>query len=447
MERVLNYLIDTLKIKNGDSIVVGNSGGPDSMCLMYILEKLKKKYDIKIICAHVNHNVRKESKSEQEFLKQYCYEHNIVFEHMKIEESIDDNFENHARKIRYNYFEKIIDKYNSNYLMTAHHGDDLMETILMRIVRGSTLKGYSGFEMLIDKENYKIVRPLVFLTKSEIQEFDIKNNIPYVIDQSNFNEIHTRNRYRKNVLPFLKSEDKNVNNKFLKFSNTLLEYNDYINREITKKIKNVYVNNELSIKKYNELDPLIQKKIIYTILENIYEENLMLVNDVHVDLIRNLIKSEKSNNEINLPNNIKVIKSYDLIKIVKNNTQFNKYELELTDYVKLPNGCTIEKVDFDEKNDNNICRILSNEVILPLYVKTRTNGDKIELKKLGHKKIKDVFIDCKIPMCDRDTYPIIIDSTGEVIWIPGIKKSKFAKQKNEIYDIIYKYQRGEKENE
>ena len=124
--------------------------------------------------------------------------------------------------------------------MTAHHGDDLMETILMRIVRGSTLKGYSGFEKIVDNEFYKTIRPLVFLTKDYIKEYDDKNNIPYVVDNSNFKDKYTRNRFRKNVLPFLKSEDMNVHEKFLKFSETLEEYDEFINNEIHKTINMVY---------------------------------------------------------------------------------------------------------------------------------------------------------------------------------------------------------------
>lgn len=440
MKKVIKFLKNTIKLKAGDAIVIANSGGPDSMALMYVLEQLRKTIDIKIICAHVNHNIRKESDSEQHFLEEYCNNHNTTFECMKIEEIIDDNFENHARKIRYNYFDKIVKKYNANYLMTAHHGDDLIETVLMRIVRGSTLKGYSGFEKIIEKNNYKIVRPLVFLTKSEIQQFDIENNIPYVIDQSNFKETYTRNRYRKTVLPFLKNEDKNVHNKFLKFSNTLLEYNEYVNKETNKKIDGIYKNNELDIKKYNELDIIIQKQIIYTILEEIYNDNLMLVNDRHIELIINLIKSNRSNSEIDLPDNIKIVKSYNLLKVFKNSLKSDKYEFEITELIELPDGHKIKKVNNDDKNDNNICRLLSNEIDLPLYVRTRTNGDKIELKKSGHKKIKDVFIDCKVPIDKRDNYPVVVDSTGKIIWLPGIKKSKFTKSKNEKYDIIFKYQ-------
>ena len=159
MDKVIDFLINIVKIKENDTIVLGNSGGPDSMFLLTVLLNLRKKYNLKIVCAHVNHNVRVESDSEQLFLMNYCKNNNVVFEAMKIEKYGDDNFHNQARNIRYNFFEDLVKKYDANYLMTAHHGDDLIETILMRIVRGSTLKGYSGFEKIVDNGFYKTVRP------------------------------------------------------------------------------------------------------------------------------------------------------------------------------------------------------------------------------------------------------------------------------------------------
>ena len=214
MKDVDEYLNNLLK--PSDVVVLGCSGGPDSMCLLDKLIKIRKSMNLVIVVAHVNHNVRRESAQELCFLKNYCEKSNVFFESMKIEKYGDDNFHNEARTIRYGFFDDIVNKYNANYLMTAHHGDDLIETVLMRIVRGSTLSGYCGFNILIDKDTYKLVRPLIYVTKDEINLYNQKNNVPYVLDKSNFKTKYTRNRYRKNVLPFLKNEDKNVHKKFLK---------------------------------------------------------------------------------------------------------------------------------------------------------------------------------------------------------------------------------------
>ena len=439
MQKVIDYLNNELKLKDGDIIVLGNSYGPDSMALMDILWKISKKIDISIVVAHVNHNVRSESFQEKDLLESFCVDKKVVFESMIIEQYGDDNFENEARTIRYNFFEDLIKKYNANYLFTAHHGDDLIETILMRIVRGSTLKGYSGFSKCTDCGNYKLVRPLIFVTKDEIMEYDSKNKIPYAIDKTNLENIHTRNRYRHTILPFLKKEDKKVNDKFLKFSETLIEYNDYINREIEKTIHKVYKNNIIYIDKYLELDPLIQKKIIYKILEDTYKDDLMIINDNHVKLIKMLIKSKKANSYVYLPNNKKAIKIYNELLINDAIKESIDYKIEILDFVKLPNNRSIRIIDAIDGNDNNICRISNDEVVYPLYVRTRKYGDRMQLKKSGTRRIKDIFIDQKIPKDERDKWPIVVDSCDKVIWIPGIKKSKFTKQKNETYDIILKY--------
>ena len=441
MDKVLDFLINDIKIKENDTIVLGNSGGPDSMFLLTALLKLKEKYNLKIVCAHVNHNVRVESDSEQVFLMNYCNNHDVVFETMKIENYGDDNFHNQARNIRYNFFEDLVNKYEAKYLMTAHHGDDLTETILMRIVRGSTLKGYSGFDKIVYNDNYTLVRPLIFLTKDYIKEYDDKNNIPYVVDKSNFKEKYTRNRYRLKMLPFLKEEEKNVHEKFLKFSETLEEYDRFINNEIKKNIDKVYKNNIIYTDKYLELDPLIQRKVIEYILEDIYKEDLMIINDKHVKLILDLIYSKKSNSTVCLPHNIDVNKNYNLVTFSKEIKEVIDYNIELTNYVKLPNGHNLSIVDNEESNNNFVCRLDTSEIKLPLYVRTRKLGDKMSLKKInGSKKIKDIFIDCKVSTLERDKWPIVVDSEDKILWIPGVKKSKYTKLKNEKYDIIIKYE-------
>ena len=411
MQKVINFLENELMLKDNDVIVLGNSYGPDSMALLNVLLNIKKKKDISIIIAHVNHNLRKESAKEKIDLENFCKEKNLVFESMIIEQYGDDNFHNEARNIRYNFFEDLVRKYNANYLFTAHHGDDLIETVVMRIARGSTLKGYSGFSRIVDMGSYKLVRPLIFVTKDEIIEYNEKNNIVYAVDKSNFKDKYTRNRYRHVLLPFLKGEDPNVHEKFLKFSTTLEEYDQYINKEISRSIKQVYKDGRLDLVKYNELDSLIQKKIIYYILEDIYKDDLMIINDNHVKLIKMLIKSKKANAYVYLPHNIKAVKAYDVITISDGVKEAVNYEIELLDYVNLPNGHSIEKIEECDYNDNSICRISNSDIVYPLYVRTRKHGDRMKLKKVnGSKRLKDIFIDAKIPLSERDTWPIVVDS-------------------------------------
>ncbi len=441
MDNVYQDLLEKLNVKYGDSIIVGVSGGPDSMALLHILIRLKKALDLQIVVAHVNHNTgRKGQLEEQKFVESYCKKNSLIFETMTIEEYGDDNFHNEARTIRYSYFNNLVKKYHAKYVFTAHHADDLIETILMRIVRGSTLKGYSGFSKTVKMNGYYIIRPLINITKDEIYKYLGKHKIKYMVDQSNLKDIYTRNRFRKYIVPEFKKEDKLVHEKFYKFNQTLLEYNDYIDKIVAKKYKKIVPDNVLNIEEYLKEEPLIQNKIIYLMLEKMYQDDLMLLTDKHCELIYNLINSKKANGKIHLPNNIQAIKSYNNLELSKLNVKDNIYEIQIEQYLNLPNGKNIEVITDSKTDGNDVCRLSLNEVKQPLYVRNRHDGDKMTVKgMLGRKKVSDIFIDCKIPSKDRDLWPIVCDADDNIIWLPGLKKSKFCKEKTEKYDIILKY--------
>ena len=440
MEEVYSYIKNNIELDSADNIVIGVSGGPDSMALLYIMNEFRKKIGFKIICAHVNHNMRKASDQEKIDLENYCKDNNIIFEYIKIEKWGDDNFHNEARSVRYNFFEELIEKYGAKYLMTAHHADDLMETILMRIVRGSTLKGYSGFSRVVDKGTYKIIRPLIIVTKQDLVDFDIKNSIHYCIDESNNEDHYTRNRYRHVVLPFLKKEDPNVHKKFLKFSETLLETSEYIDLEARRVFNKVFLNGNLDIDKFVQLEHIIQTKIIYYILERIYGDDLLIIGDAHVDLIFDLIKSNKSNSIVHLPNNVIVIKAYNELTFSFDEEAHDEYEMQIDKLINLPNGKIIEMVDECADSSNYTIRLNSKDIKLPLYVRNRRDGDKMEVKGMnGRKKINDIFIDDKIKISDRACWPVVLDSKETIVWIPGLKKSKLDKKNTEEYDIVLRY--------
>jgi len=438
MKDTINYLENLLK--DEDTIVVGLSGGPDSMCLLDILLHLK--VELNIICAHINHNIREESDNEQQLVADFCKEKKVKFETIKFEKKSEtENYtEQELREKRYNYFKIIIDKYKAKYLLTAHHGDDLIETILMRLTRGSNLKGYSGFQTETDKGTYKIIKPLIYTTKIEIEEYNYENNIPFVIDATNELDHYTRNRYRHYVLPFLKEENPNVHLKYLKFSKELYEYNNYVDRIVKQEIENRYHNKILDIKEYDTLDPLIQRKIIEYLLDDFYIDNLYLVSDKHVNIILDMIYNIKPNMELKLPDKLLIKKSYNKIIIDIQKEKENDYEIQIEKETILPYGHTINIIDNTEETTNYYIKLNSNEIKLPLYVRNRRPGDRMVIKNMtGSKKIKDIFIDSKLTTNERETQPIVVDSNNQIIWLPGLKKSKFDKANSENYDIILWY--------
>ena len=436
MDGVFNYLEKDINIKKDDIVVVGVSAGPDSMFLLYILIELRKKIGFDIIVSHINHNVRSESREEEEFLKKYCLDNKVEFCSMKIEHYNKENFHAYARNIRYNFYRKLVDKYHANYLMTAHHGDDLMETILMRLVRGSNLKGYEGIQSISNFMGIKLVRPLLSLTKDEIKKLDDDLNIPYRIDKSNESDKYTRNRYRKYILPFLKSEKRDVHLKFLKFSNLLNMIDNHLSIEVEEVYNKVYKDNKLDIVLFNEYDILIKNMVIEKILSEKYLD-LSNITDKHVELIINLIDLNKTGSSINLPNNMRCIIEYNYL-VFEDEKESKDYYLELKDGLVIPNGMKFISLKTKEFG-NDTLHLDSSMVKLPLYVRNKRDGDFIELKGTnGHKKVSDIFIDCKVERKDRENYPVVVDSDNKIIWVPKLKKSKYDDKFNQLCDIIIK---------
>lgn len=431
MKEVLN----NLKIINHtDKIIVGVSGGEDSMCLLHLLINHLPKENI--IVAHVNHNIRSESASDLEFVKKYSLKNDVKFESTVLPNDKNYN-ESELRNMRYDFFKSIMHKYKATYLLTAHHGDDLIETILMRLTRGSSLKGYAGIELLSIKDDYKILRPLLSVSKEQIKDYIKKNNINYVYDNTNDTDEYTRNRYRHHVIFFLKEENNKVHEKYLSFSKELLEYNELIDNLVIKDIKkNGYPN--YNLEGFAEKEPLLQRKIIEKILHYTYKDNINHLNKKHVSKILEII-TKPGNSEIHLPLNKKLIKEYNNISIIENNNHnyiideiFNNY-YETEYYV-------LETLKNSLDKSNYTLKLLSTDLSLPLHIRTIKDGDKMAVKNLkGYKKVKQILIDSKIPKSKREHLIVMTDNNDKILWLPSVKKSEFDKSKEEKYDIIIKY--------
>ena len=438
-----------LNIDEKTPLVIGCSAGPDSMALLHYLHTNTNNH---LIVAHINHNIRKQSIEEEEYLSTFCLKNKITFESTTIKEYTENNFENEARKKRYAFYERILNKYNTKYLFLAHHGDDLVETILMKIARGSNLEGYAGIIIISNTDNYLIIRPFLSLTKENLINYNKENKIKYYLDHTNEDTAYTRNRYRKKMLPLLKEENPSIHLNFLKYSNTLLEYNTYIEEEINKIYPTIIKHNTLNIEKFKELHSFIQKNLLYKYLNTYYQNKINIIKEKHIISILNIIYNTKPNITINLPLNTQARKTYEYLYIENktNNTNTN-YKVELKDINKI-NNITIIKLNKENYNPNYngnyICRLDSSKLAFPLYIRNRKEGDYIETLSLnGRKKIKEIFIEHKLPKHLRASYPILVDNNDNIIWLPNLKKSKFNSQSNEFYDIILKYCEKEENDE
>ena len=430
MQEELEFLKNN--ISNSATVIVACSGGPDSMCLLSLVNSLKAK-NLQIICAHVNHQIRSESQMEAEMLQEYCKQNAIVFELLEINDYLTQNFtEDDAHRRRYKFFRELQKKYHAECLLTAHHGDDLIETILMRITRGSNLNGYMGIKRITENNDYKTLRPLLTTTKEKIIKYNKENNIPYTIDASNANLKYTRNRYRHNILPFLKKEDPKIHLKYLKFSEELKEYDNFVTAYI--KDKDFIVDNSIVINKIINESLFIKRKTIELLIKEIQKQDYFDINDKQMQAIIKLITN--NNKSIDLNNGYKCLNEYGYLKIVK------KKDVNLTEVI-LDKDIITKYFTFyynpSAGNNSNYCiYLLSSEIKLPLKLRPKVVGDKMLVKNLGTRKISDIFIDSKLTKEKRLDYPILVDANNKVLWVPGIKKSQFCKDKSEKYDIIIK---------
>ena len=214
MEKIIASFLKENNLIIDKPIIVAVSGGADSVSLLYVLYKL----GYEVILAHVNHHKRIESEMEEEAMRNFAKELNIPFELLEYHYDGIDNFHNDSHNARYNFFRGLCKKYHTNIIATAHHQDDQIETVLMKIMEGSNLYGYGGIAIVNDDNEYKIIRPLLCVDKEEIYSYVKKNNLVYFEDKSNHEDDFLRNRIRHHVVPLLKKESPTVGEKFEEYS-------------------------------------------------------------------------------------------------------------------------------------------------------------------------------------------------------------------------------------
>ncbi len=439
MKEVESFLNN--KLNDNDTVILALSGGPDSMCLLELLKTLDK--NIKIVCAHVNHQTRKENESEYKFIKDYLKKDNITLEYYKIKSYHNGRFsEAEAREKRYQFFRTIYQNYHAKYLLTAHHGDDLVETIIMRILRKSSLKGYAGILEESNQDGMRILRPLLRVNKNDILLYLKEKNIPYVIDSSNESDSYLRNRIRHSIRPLLE-EEPNYVDKFLKFSKTLQESSNIIEREMDALYSKIIVNNNIIKKEFLKLKEEEQNYLLRKYFHENYKNRINRVQDKHITLCRDLLVKNRAT--LSIPDH-KIWYVQSTYACITNQLKIKPYHIKLEDEVVLPNLGIVKRIPAYEQKNNYEIHLNSKDIKLPLYITTRKNGMRMEVKNLkGSKKVNDILIDKKIEKLKRDEIPIMIDANNTVLWILGVSKSKYDVLKEEKYDIIYKYEKKERE--
>lgn len=309
-------------IKNGDNIVIGVSGGPDSMTLLNVLIKLKKELNFKITVAHVNHMIREEAEEETKYVKNFCKENNIecFVKKEKVEELAKSNkigTEEAGRTVRYAFFEEVLEKLNANKIATAHTANDNAETVLMNIIRGSGTAGLKGIEPI--REN-KFIRPLIECTRDEIEEYCENEHLEPKIDRTNSQNIYTRNKVRNMLLPYIKE---NFNPNIITSLNRLSELAKQENYFFEKKVEEIYkqiliqecigkqeVHGKskiiLDLKKFNKQDLVIKNRLMLYTIGRVLGTS-QNIEKVHIEDLVKLCSKNIGNKYLTPNKNIKVM--------------------------------------------------------------------------------------------------------------------------------------------
>jgi len=443
-----------------DKVVIGVSGGADSLCLLHVLNTIKNEIGIEIFAVHLNHQFRgAEADADAEFVEDICRKWEIPY---KIESFDVPAYakqqglspEEAGREIRYKLFRDVKDVINANKIAVAQNSNDNVETILMRLFRGTGLEGLKGIDILRDE----IIRPLLETDRISIEEYCRQNNLEPRVDKTNLQTIYSRNKIRLELIPYLKeSFNPNLNESVTRLSQIIKEENDYLEQQ-TNHLMNSIVQIEeqrLSIKINNltELHEAMQKRLLRRAVEQL-AETLNGYEYKHFQGIIELL-NKGTGAALELPKNIKAYISYGnliLSKKIENKHKKCYYKLKYDNDNKIDElGVTISiklsnqiQLSMKQKHTNTIY-IDAAKVKEELVLRNRQQGDMFSpIGMMGSKKLKDYFIDRKTPREKRDEIFLLADG-NEIVWIIGdliSEKYKITKQTEKVIVICYSIQNG-----
>lgn len=443
-QKVTAFIEKHRMLSKGATILVGVSGGPDSMALLHYLHTVQEKWDARLVVLSVDHQLRgTESRADLNYVEQICHNWKIEFVGSSVDVAAYKlkhrvGTEVAARELRYRFFAEQMKKYDADYLVLGHHGDDQVETMLMRLVRAADSSVFHGIPLRRKFAGGYIVRPFLCLTKQEIVHYCNEHNLQPRIDSSNDDTEYTRNFYRKRVIPLLKEKNCNIHTTVQHLSEALHADEQFLQEAAYNMFQEVVVLHKekrkvsFEISAFHSYPTALQRRTFHLILNYLYDELPKNISYVHEEHFFQLLGSYDGNVQIDFPHNLKVTRSYQNVMFHFPNEHPQKVPsfhelLEIPGKVELPDGSSIVAKWTEQPNSDTIysysCKL--DSVALPLHIRTRKAGDRMTLQGMkGSKKIKDIFIDLKVPLHDRDCWPIVTDNHGVVLWIVGLKKGQ-----------------------
>lgn len=428
-------------IEENDHILIGLSGGKDSIFLLHMVLGLKEKYKIKISIGHFNHKTRKDLSDRDE---NFCinlakdlgldfYSDSYSMEDYAREKKISD--EEAGRILRREFFKNTMEISKANKLALGHNWDDQVETVLMRIIRGTGIDGLEGIEY---KSDY-IIRPILDIKRSSIDKYIKEEEISYVEDHTNFENIYQRNKIRNLLIPYLESNyNPKIKNSISKLSKSSAEDKNYLAREAKKAYsktlakkdgKKIYLDNKI----LQALDPAISTRVIRYVFEDLNGQ----IKNISYDNIKSILSLSKkeSGKEIDNIADLRIYRSYDYLVFDKYNKSQDSDYYKILDlginYVYEDSMLQVDEVS--KKVDDGALYIPKSIIEDKLVLRSREPGDRIKLKNLnGRKKIKDILIDDKVPRSKRQEIILLADDK-EIYWIIGNRRADIDNISDDSY--------------
>ena len=316
-EEVLETIKKYNMIENGEKVVLAVSGGPDSICMLDILNDIKNDETIdinfEIVVAHVNHMIRKEAEEDEKYVKKYCEEKQIEFysKSIDVQKMANNNkigIEEAGRKARYDFFDEILERTNAQKIAIAHNKNDKVETVLMHILRGSGINGLKG----IEAKRGKYIRPLIECERNEIEEYCTEKNLQPRIDKTNFENEYTRNKVRNLLIPYIQKEfNPNLIQTIDRLSNLVAEEEKYMDKQVENAYKEMLISEskneiQLQLKTFNIQEKVIKSRIILYTITRLFGNSKGL-EKIHIEDIIKLCSNNIGNKYLTPNKNIKIL--------------------------------------------------------------------------------------------------------------------------------------------
>lgn len=419
-------------LKGGETVLVGLSGGPDSVCLLTVLHRIKDDFHLTIRAVYVDHNLRPgETPSEIAFCRDICGKMNVDFRVKSVDvkgyvKTYKLNKQEAARELRYKAFYEAAQETSADKIALAHNADDQAETVFMRLVRGTGPSGLTG----IPAKRGALIRPLIEIERGEIDDFLESEHIPSIIDSSNLQTDYFRNRFRLMIMPELKKMNPGLIQSVNRTVSILQEEERYLGIIVTKTLMKMISRKterriELFLSPMEAMDIVILRRVLRRAVNE--TEGLKGIGFIHIEDIIRLIKDGKSGDRLYLPKGIRAIKDYSLLVITSEEPrQISSYELQVPGEVAIVGAGVVIKASYEEEagdfGDGKTTVVLdAADMHVPLKIKPRKPGDWFYPYGFGkRKKLQDFFVDEKVARDERDSIPLV-RSGDDIVWVAGYR--------------------------